>query len=312
MALTRAVSLLGLALIGAGLLGGCSTEEPTLPTLDPSQSVAVPTGIESLGNNLEAKAQALYDCLQDRGLPAAYFPTPDKRPTLVGFDQSVPAYWVFPSGDIQSTEALSDSQYQEAADQYRAEQERERSTSGGRATIVFLFISGIDRTDDWAACLDQSGYDAAAAYKAFEDANDLETLNTIWNQMVIAASNDWARCARDYGINGVVDAQPAANENDLIAVSLPLTLTEEQLRDLLEQCPAFDPDVEAANDEMVRQATTDGQPYVNIIDQLTAQPSITIDSSSLEPGSGTNVAQWDHFDRLMKIIWEAPTAYYNG
>jgi hypothetical protein len=269
----------------------------------------VPTGADSPDDDLEATAKALHDCLEDRGLPAVYATMLDGRPTIVSFDESVPAYWVLPSNDTEWTYALSDSQYQEAFDQYRAKREREQSKAGGQATTVFLLVSGIDRTDDWATCIDQSGYDDAAVW----DSYDPKPLNAIWDQMVIKASNDWARCAREHGINDVIDAHPAADETDLIAVLLPLTLAEDQLRDLIAACPVFDPAVEDANDEIARQALAEGKPYIDIIDQLTAQPSVYIDSSSLDSGNGSNdLSLGDHFDRLVDILLEARNKYYNG
>jgi hypothetical protein len=308
MKLTRGTTfLLGLILTGATLLGACSPEEPVLPTLARDTSIPEAPPIETPRDDLEAAAKALHDCLTDENLPATYATAPDGRSTLIRFDESIPAYWVSPSGDTERTGALSDSQEEEALDlrRARAAQAPENGSTTWPAN-VFLYINGVDRTETWAMCLERSGYDDAAVW----DSVDTDALDARWEQMVVEASNEWARCARDHGVSGVIDAQPATNENETAEVLLPLTTTEAELEALIVECPLFDPEIEEENDRIIRQAISDGQPYEDIIDQMNAQPSVSIDGSSLTPGAGTDSDQWDHYDRLMKIL--GYEAIYSG
>jgi len=290
-------------LVGLLLIAGCAQADPALPVVDQRQAVPEPPAITVPGDDLEAAAKALHDCLQDHGLPARYAPGPDGRATLVRIDEATPAYWVSPSGDTEQTGALSESQGRVALDRYKTRQDQATPPAGGQRSGTFLFVDGVDRTDVWNGCLDQSGFDDAAVWNS----GDNDALDALWENMVVEASNDWARCARDHGLNGIRDAQPATDPNQVAQALVPLTTTEAQLKAVIENCPVVDPGVQAENDRIVRQAIADGTPYADIIDQLSAQPRVSVDGSSLVPGNATDMDAWDHFGRLMEILGYSPS-----
>jgi len=59
---------------------------------------------------------------------------------------------------------------------------------------------------------------------------------------VLAESASWAACARDHGWPDIADPDPAAGA--LAEVVLPATITADELRQLLADCPPFNPDTD--------------------------------------------------------------------
>jgi hypothetical protein len=55
---------------------------------------------------------------------------------------------------------------------------------------------------------------------------------------VLAESNSWAACARAHGWPDIADADPAAGA--LAEIEIPASITEDELRRLLADCPPFD------------------------------------------------------------------------
>jgi hypothetical protein len=101
-----------------------------------------------------------------------------------------------------------------------------------------LFYDGVDRSADYNRCLDESGYDedAVMAYLI-----DLETQSQN-NTRQMRANNQWADCARDNGFPNIADTSL-----DVLgafigtgAVELPVSMTTEQLKQLLQACPLVD------------------------------------------------------------------------
>ncbi|MDR1448919.1 MAG: hypothetical protein LBI84_01720, partial [Propionibacteriaceae bacterium] len=179
----------GLAAVALGLLlAGCAPSQPELPSF-----TAPVTTASSSGVSLEARAGDLYGCLRQAGLPAVLQNGPTGRPTLVRFDESVPAVWILPSGDNEATAAIS------SADRRTLLAERPTIDNG-----PFLFIDGRDETETWTRCLDSSGFDDRLVW----DTPEIRAEEKAFEARSVEASNVWARCARENGFPGVIDAQP--------------------------------------------------------------------------------------------------------
>lgn len=56
---------------------------------------------------------------------------------------------------------------------------------------------------------------------------------------VLAESNSWAACARQHGWPDIADADPAAGA--LAEIVIPATITADELRQLVADCPPFNP-----------------------------------------------------------------------
>jgi hypothetical protein len=287
------------------LSAGCSqSPSPALPLAGSDGTAASPLVVPSSGRDLEAVAGVFYDCLQGQGLPAEYAPGPDGRSTMVQFNDGTPAYWVTPAGEVEWTSSLTEPERQQAISDYQARYHSSGSGPGGRPNEVFLFVSGTDRTDAWKECIGQSGFDDAAV----AESSAATSLDAAWQRKVIDASNDWAKCARSHGINGIIDAHEPADESDPVAVMLPWTTTEDQLAKVLDSCPISDPGADQSNDRVLRQALDKGDPYLSVIDQMKAEPAVIVEP----PGPDAGQSDWDNLDKLMKMITQAEAGSSGG
>jgi hypothetical protein len=254
--------LSGLGLALAGMLAACSNDTPGLPSLSDS---ATPTRAVSF----EAVAVALHDCLGDSGIETVYEENGEGRPVLISFPDSQWAFWVDAQGGGGETEQVSDAEVSAAWDTYY-EQHGGPEIGQDGAWPPFLLFDHADRSDDWSRCVGQTGYDSAAASATPDDG----ALTAAYRQLSLEASNEWARCARDNGFPETKDAHlPETEYGDPVAF-LPTSITEEQLRGLLEVCPHFDPEAEKRNDEI--WAAGDGASD-RVPDGIKAQPNVGFD-----------------------------------
>jgi len=244
----RCRGAIGLVIFATGLLGACSagsgSELPQIASGGAWTSTAAdPAPVAPAADDLEAVASAMLDCLQADGLPAVFRPGPDGRSTLVGFDEAIPAFWILPSGDRESTAALSSTQREEAEDHLLAK--RANATSGPSVqdsgqSFLYSEINGIDQTDVWGGCVAESGFDDALVYDSFDESG----LAAAELAAELAADLAWAQCARDHGWSNIADPLLPADSQQAPLVFVPLDMAEDQLRALLAVCPNFDPEVE--------------------------------------------------------------------
>ena len=107
-----------------------------------------------------------------------------------------------------------------------------------------LIVDGVNYSQQYASCLNQSGYAAEAAK---EGAPFVYPAETIRDQ--IQANNTWAACARDHGWLIPDSTESPVGVSVWPQVKLPSSTTVSQLRTLLSQCPNFDPDKEKRIEE---------------------------------------------------------------
>jgi len=99
-----------------------------------------------------------------------------------------------------------------------------------------LVVDGVNYSQQYASCLNQSGYTAEVAKDGIPFSYPTEVI-----QDQIQANNTWAACARSHGWLVPDSTQPPAGTNVWPQVELTSSITANQLRTLLNQCPNFDP-----------------------------------------------------------------------
>ncbi|MDR1806995.1 MAG: hypothetical protein LBR33_03635 [Propionibacteriaceae bacterium] len=320
---SRRVGAVLLAAALASGVTGCSKEDNGLPSVGGATSTA------NADKDLEKIAQAFYTCMKDEGFPVEYSPGPDGRSTMVTFSKSVPVIWMNGEGSFMYTEAVPqadiDALYAEF-DQYYADlasseavpaetvdPAAEPAVDYGPFGQVKLLVDGVDQTEAYQKCLDSSGYSETAVY----DDYDYSPMMDAYNELAVEASNEWAKCARDNGYPDIKDTAMPTDEDHYPTVVLPVTITEEQLRALLEVCPAFDPAVEEANNQ-IYEGLDESQIYAGIPEGVKGQPSIGFDfpgyngdyNSWPENPTEEQVATMDRIAQLQSILYEAQQAYY--
>jgi hypothetical protein len=163
-------------------------------------------------------------CLADMSISASLSDQDDGQTRLdidpsPGDDRLV---WVLPDGsamqlfdDEESTEMLN------------------AAVSEGRS---LLWLAGVDRTADLDACIEETQFTQPGPYADPATEQRLKQLQTDLN-------NDFAACARANGFPEVEDQPPPVLDGVTAGVAsliLPWRMTEEELRDLLAECPAYD------------------------------------------------------------------------
>jgi hypothetical protein len=129
------------------------------------------------------------------------------------------------SGASMSNNIKDEATWQQMVDDFFNDSSREPA----------LILDGVDHSGTYARCLTQSGYDERAARGDMViDADQM--------QRQVRANNQWAGCVRDHGWPTVKDsAIPTKMDGtEWPTITLPGTITEDQLRRLLDLCPNFD------------------------------------------------------------------------
>jgi hypothetical protein len=167
-------------------------------------------------------------------------------------------------------------------------------TASEGAAPSYLVVDGKDFTAPLLRCLDNTGY-----LPSFPGMNPAEEMREKTQRA--AAGVDWASCARDQGFLSISDpASPVADGyRTMPDVGIPDTLSEEQLRQLLESCP------EVGAEQLARQraadvATMTDAEYAELFLRV---PSLAIESPCLDPaGSVCTSEQFEHIDALQDIV----------
>jgi len=123
-------------------------------------------------------------------------------------------------------------------------------------------------------------------------------------ERALALTNRWAACARENGWPDIVDAIALPDDSGLTSLHLPSSITEDQLRQLLEACPNFDPDQPGASTPSAESSAGFLLPQL-VFDS----PTETSVDSTDDPDAQ---AAKDHVDKLYAIWYEAINAYFNG
>ncbi|MDR0990123.1 MAG: hypothetical protein LBL92_01970 [Propionibacteriaceae bacterium] len=296
------------SLVAVCALTACGSDDPVLP-----QTSEGSTSIASV-DDLVAAATSLYDCLAAADVPVIYENGPDGQQTMVGFDPTVAVVWSMPDMGVQWTDvtpeneinavlARLDQQYSQAT----ATAEPVASTALDFEPESILTVAGVDRSDVWQQCLADSGYDEMAVWDNYDNSDATVIAE---EQLVVDATNQWAECAREHGFPEVADVQMSTSDQEYPAALLPASITADQLRQLLTDCPSFDPAVADAN-AALNESSDEPVP-----DGVKGQPSIGFDYPGFDTDwsddaeASTDPAVVEHLEQLLPIVRAAEEAYY--
>ena len=285
------------ATLCAAGLAGC-TADHDLPTI---------SGAPSGGADLVAIAQSYYNCMSDEGIEMQRIQNDTGQLAVVNFTGDHEYIWTTAEGSFGYLPPAAGI----PADMAEAMQEFD-AVSGSGPT---LWIDRVDRTSSYVQCLNSSGYSEAAAWGISTQVDPAQL------QQQIDANNQWTACARE---NGWPDIQDSVMPADIQHASnpvvvLPTTMTEDQLRALLDACPNFDADKQdMLNNWWATHAAPAGGstggpeeyppgylPDPNL--SFTENPT----SVAIPAEAPTGDTEEDHLTRLNMILYEAQIMYNN-
>jgi len=285
---TRTVFLAFAGVIGlATLLSACGSQ-PELPSLSESPTSSSP--------GLQQVALDYLACMTAEGLPMELAPNLQGEMVMVVVNKGHDAVWVNPDHTMGFAGYEKSPELAEIA--------------GRIGDGPGMVIDGVDHTTTFVACLNQTGYDETAA-------KGLVPLEPGYFDKQVEANNRWAECARDHGWPFIHDsAPPETGTVEAPAVVLPITITEDQLRQLLKDCPNFDAGQATKRLEWYQQTPVPTGPPPDLM----PDPIIEIDQSTIAMPGGVPTAGWtpapgqqdemQRVDHLYEIIYEASAAFF--
>jgi hypothetical protein len=236
---------------------------------------------------------------------------PDGQLTLITFQDDARVIWKTPGADLQFTGAVSE---EDMKHQILALTNQGTDVPADTDTMTILLVDGRDESPVLAGCVEQSGYDERAVF----DSSGSDPVEEALDRLRLAATNEWAQCAREHGYPLVKDAQMPADvvNADPIAL-LPTTISEPELRNLLGSCPNFFPAVEHNNDEVWQRAADEGREMNGLLPAgLEGQPNVGFDYPGFRgnpedewPEGADADAMVDRLTTLVAVVDEPVNAY---
>jgi len=282
--LRKVRTIVASAIVGLALtLSGCSSNS-NLPTMGGA------TGTD----NLVKVAKAYFDCMTAAEIPVELVDNGQGAKTMVipSSSSGHEIWWRSPQGMSMSWAADGQTPTGPAYEEFQ------------NGTGAALFVDQIDKTDVMVKCLDSSGYND-------QDAMGQVQINPEDAAKQVDANNKWAACAREHGWPDVQDSKmPTKTDgSDWPQIVLPNTITEEQLRQLIKDCPNFN--VEQAQkmaDQWKNDPNATGAPADYVPD-----PLVTVDYTSLDGlPEDQQQAEMERLSRLQSILFEAQLEFYNS
>jgi hypothetical protein len=131
--------------------------------------------------------------------------------------------------------SLTPDEKRAASTQYEQLTAAREPSGDAPGSVRWLVVDGVDQTDVWMTCGNQSGYSRPTPQA--DPAVELEKKGAI-----AAAGVKWADCARSHGYPAVRDPEPPVADNweTYPSVMFPGDITPDELRALLKECPSFD------------------------------------------------------------------------
>ena len=185
----------------------------------------------------------------------------------------------------------------------------------------YLIIGEVDHTEAFSKCLKESGY-TDPVYESDPDEEKKQ------KELVLEATTEWIKCARDNGFPDLADPAPAKADDwqTYPTAILPGTITEAELRTLVDKCPNFDRErTEAMFEEMIKlgpDATDEemSKLYEDFAEEAT-DPSIGFDLPGWDgqPYEGTAVTEdgeesadpeYEKGSALSDVLWEKQGQFY--
>jgi len=258
-------------LVSTLALGACTTDDHKLPNVSGTTS-------ENTAS-LEATAKTYYDCMRDAGIDMELSTNQDGQLAIVHVVASH-TYMQRDENTANSSPGKNNSLTSQMMEDFFT------SPYAGPALIV----DGVDHSTDYAHCLQTTGYDEQAAQ------GSATSLNVDQMENQVRGNNKWAACARENGWPDIKDSVMPTDVNSMYPmVILPITITEDQLRLLLNACPPLDVEqVKRRNDWLQSNPTATDYPYDDDM-----RPFINFG----EPGDVDEATQ-AHIDRLNTILYD--------
>jgi hypothetical protein len=115
-----------------------------------------------------------------------------------------------------------------------------------QVSVDILIVGDVDYTAAYSACQAESGYEVPV--EPVDPAQELA-----WERQVADASNRWAACPRENGLVGLKDADPpkADDWRTTPTVVLPVSVSKDLLRAVVQVCPPFDLDARRRQEAVV-------------------------------------------------------------
>ncbi|MDR1293671.1 MAG: hypothetical protein LBK59_01735 [Bifidobacteriaceae bacterium] len=276
-------------------LAGCTEMDDDVATLA-TQVVSPDPAEDSAGASADSAAlsavpaatqhertEALVQCLLDKSIGARVDDLPDGQAVFDFGGSAGPVALVAEDGSGMVTDDPEAQELWEAAD------------SEGRP---LLWIGGADRTDEYLACVEESGYTPPVMFPdpAEEDAV---------KQLQVDLTNDWIACARENGLPNLADVPPAVVDGGTTnapSAMLSLDTSEDTVREVLEACPPLD--------EKRFRDLADGRetgPANGVV-------GATISFEGTTPGAVDSPSddEWERIGQLSSIINEFMQRQYQG
>lgn len=207
-------------------MSGCSDDGPGLPSLGGDETTR--------DSDLETTAKAFLDCMSDAGLPVELAADSSGALVRVAVGDGHVAAWQYQEKGIIGIAAGDDGLGGQANEAVLEQMIGTVFDAGSQSPK--MMIDGIDHTDQFVGCVDQTGYDESLI-------DQLILMDPASVATQVQVNNQWAACARANGWPFIKDTfAPKPGENTYPMVLLPETITESQLRQLLDACPNFDPE----------------------------------------------------------------------
>ncbi|MDR1824402.1 MAG: hypothetical protein LBR27_03580 [Bifidobacteriaceae bacterium] len=342
----------GLAFLATAALAGCSSKSDDVATLE-GKAVASASGQAGpAGQSQKERAEYMARCLTDAGVPAgldeegwggdqASLVLEPEEPALL----CTAATWgcrIFTAGSYEEQMNADEAEWEEAWALYEDvfdewNEPRVEAVASADAEDSAAFDAAVtkdDLTSAWAGKASQllylgkdygKEYDQCLAESGYTEpewqTDPTEELKD--KQKTADAGAEWAACARENGFPQVQDpAPPVADEwQTSPMVLLPSSITEEQLRALLQVCPSFDEEANSAADDAYDQAweehgnddSFDWGAFYDSLDYPT-QPEIGFDTPGYDGNwdamEDVDPATQERLEKLNAVLWEAQNAYY--
>ena len=255
--------------------GGCASTRPDLPTISGHPRSTSPA--------LAVVAKSYFDCMTDAGLSANLYPNSQGQLAVVQIDGNIVL--------IRSADGSLNGSGNAPIDELTKLLAEFQSNNDTQPALI---VDGIDYSEEYARCLATSGYDENTA-------QGLDQYNDLLIRLQVEANNRWAACARENGWPMLEDSTMPTSPSESPTVTLPSSITEDQLRTLLSACPNFNREQQ---EKMQAWEKSPGAKTTIPADYL-PDPNLTFNipnSTSPDP----------NLDILYAILSEQYDGYYGG
>ena len=283
-AVAKAISsVLAVVLVLSGV-SACTVQGRDLPSISGTSPSRNP--------DVEAAARLYYDCMTDAGISVTMSVNDQGRLTLVDFGD---AGWILERSEYKAgvggtRDMGTDPEFVKMAEAFLIQ--------GGTG----LIIDGVDHSEAFARCLDKSGYVHP------ESSSLTGSIDAAEAAKQVQANNQWTACARENGWPRIADSRMPTDLtwSQWPTVVLPDSITEEQLRQLLKDCPPADGALQKRLHDWWDQnpkAIKDPEWYL-------PDPNISFDQDPAGTAGGGQTAvpdaqaEMDRISRLYDVLYE--------